>query len=146
MTSENLKNIENLNQNWISEANSCNLDTFRLSNLKARGLGKFCGQRKLRPKIFCMNMVQNWTFFVSKIWWFFSTRNKETKSNSKFCGPAGFGNDSIWLVETRYLSLVEQYYSRQGKTWFWELSWNLGSDIRKFEKYWKSEPELEFWS
>ena len=60
-----------------------------------------------------LNFAQNWTFFVSQIWWFFSTRNKETKSKSKFCGPAGGlapwrehappRENSIWLVDDEIL-------------------------------------------
>ena len=56
--------------------------------------GKFCGSSCASPKvsyfvIFLMISDQNLIFSMIEIRQHLSIRNKETKSQSKFCGPAG---------------------------------------------------------
>ena len=51
------------------------------------------------------------------------------------CWELSFPLESmIWLVETRYFSLVEQYYSFQEKIEIGKLSDNIGDDTRKLKK------------
>ena len=103
--------------------------------LEIWSLGKFCGQRTRVTKVF--EKVQNFRKFrkIKENWcaqvkimhsawarisssWSMSLREFKTFMN--LGGPAGtacFMSDLIWLVETRYLSLGEQYYSTAGANW-----------------------------
>ena len=54
------------------------------------------------------------------------------------CWELSFSLGSIiWLVETRYFSLVEQYYSFQEKILIQKLSENLGYESGKSKNIWK---------
>ena len=106
-----------------------------LCSVQAPDLGKFCGQRTRWLKVFEkeQNFLNNWK--IKENWWAqrkimhlawarfspsWSMSLREFKTFMNLGGPAGwacFMSGIIWLVETRYFSLGEQYYSTAGANW-----------------------------